>query len=1777
MFNINIFKFLFISIITFTFLNANTNNNVLLNPSVKEESIIDIGYNKKKIPYSASIPKSLIESQALSRKIDSYINVLKRDHKQLDCLTDDYGSTTCPEDTVECLSSVETKRGTSVRHDIHEVIDREKVSTTRGESLYPNQIIGSFRIPNNRGSISGSTFTIVAENGSTTTLSGTELFNAGWQINGKFAMKMFNFGSGCGGFSVSPTPSSVQTLVNGGASVKKQGYVNDCEQLISSWDGQYAVALVTFNSVPASLSFVCDDYCLVGDPNDIGFGFWNWGCQPGFSYNGSQCIRDYTFFTYECQVGGNIDDTIKAPIIEDYTYNTLNNPQSSGATSWGGFLSQYNISVGSYSYNFDVATTGTYRVRMQFDNYGTVSVDGNVIHSDTSDDWATEYNVSVNLSAGTHNLGIYAANYEGPYGVAIVIYDPSGNMIWNTRTGSTVHVYNKYCATGYTLFNNMCYKQYSYAEEVSPITEEQWVGPLNAGGDCRGVGLDSNNSCNSPVPPEGNCIKTEFTCPLDESLPCVKISDNSSIVKNLYSGYMFNYGITEHKSKEISANKTCSNGGTYLADKDLCVSNKGYKCPISGFEYDSVLNECIGVYACNGYFSESTGKCEVKPTVECPTGSYYDMYKQTCMANPKCDNGTLNPLTFQCEETVNCDTANGWTLDSTINSCVKELATINPICPESFMIWNPVTHICEGYANFNEWSKVSVGGDTGSWNIQNNGAQLYQNVNGDYPTFFMSSGAYSSSIIKGKMYVNDNDDDSIGIVFGFRGTNDTYVLNWVQSTASWTTGAKAMNLQKITSNGNYALAGRINYAGANIGWSKNTWYEIELRFNDTQVQVFLNGNLVITETGIDLPATSRLGFFNQSQSNVYYKDFYISTIPTCSPGYIYNKEYDICYKGTNGATIDFNNRLYIQDPFCGMNGIYDANNHKCLYNPTCFVGGYLDVLTKTCTAQETNKCYDNSTPVSGVSYEDCNISTLCPSGYTLDQNINKCVKSISNCSLIDSIRGVCYQETNSCSTGYTYSSVTSRCEMNVTCPSNGYINSRTKSCELQVTDSCINIHIQGFNQVCAKSDICPDGSSKIMTSEGYMCKSSKTLACPENYIEDPNLGKCVAASECPEGFIQKDGQCLLTYNWAEFTCEDGWEGTLIDSGKDCNASCGKDGCWCSNKVAPANNCRKAFNLTNEENTYTLTEKRPVEYHYINGKGLSEGEYGEVKNFNCGDNCTYDLVSITTHINELCFIKRNGEKACLTVDKCYFEGGFQLDKNMPLQDKIVNLQLNDSYTLKSNYNMVLKNLGNPNPSCPKDSFLGANGKCLSTICEEGFYYNSIDKICEQKIVSTCKMNGNVGWENRENGIVSVANGNTALNYVLFSVKGTEKFDNNSYWEGINIGKMAFKLSDGHWYVSSDYRDVNNNPVSRTLPDFVQKLNVNNYQIYNKGVNCYDGNKNISNYCATNFKLILPETKMSILEMIDLDSLNAQSNNVNDNTHNLEVTISDTKYNYKGTGRLESVILNSNATTVTKKIDSFVDRLDFWDSFEDGYLGYIEFLRNVKDKDREEDFIIQDKIIYELAKSGINMIDYIPSINKTIYFTNSSACNALSTKIGATPINKALLTTDQYKLLRNFGVDDFSCLLVSNDIYSFSNINWAFRKNTYDGNFTFRCSPYKCNELGNCNIATCPTEERTNPVETVEYIGTLLPPEFIPNVQNVIYCMEQKCDANLDYIDYCGYYQKCDMNNSNVFEMNGSCYEYYCNEGEVFNSETKKCMKEGCPPGTKEVSGKCVLIQ
>ena len=125
---------------------------------------------------------------------------------------------------------------------------------------------GTYQMQPTAGAIDGSTITIDATQVNAFPAV-EEMMDEGFRTeDGKFAMKMFHYGSGWGFFNVHPQPSSIEVIENNGSVFGHNGWT------IFSSNARHSTIIAVWDTPPATLSYGCDDFCLVATLTDpIGF------------------------------------------------------------------------------------------------------------------------------------------------------------------------------------------------------------------------------------------------------------------------------------------------------------------------------------------------------------------------------------------------------------------------------------------------------------------------------------------------------------------------------------------------------------------------------------------------------------------------------------------------------------------------------------------------------------------------------------------------------------------------------------------------------------------------------------------------------------------------------------------------------------------------------------------------------------------------------------------------------------------------------------------------------------------------------------------------------------------------------------------------------------------------------------------------------------------------------------------------------------------------------------------------------------------------------------------------------------------------------------------------------------------------------------------------------------------------------------------------------------------------------------------------------------------
>ncbi|MBN2866808.1 MAG: PEP-CTERM sorting domain-containing protein [Thiotrichales bacterium] len=180
--------------------------------------------------------------------------------------------------------------------------------------------------------------------------------------------------------------------------------------------------------------------------------------------------------------------------------------------------------------------------------------------------------------------------------------------------------------------------------------------------------------------------------------------------------------------------------------------------------------------------------------------------------------------------------------------------------------------------DLNTWNQEGAS-SAGNWVVSSDGSSVNQTINGE-PTYFVSDTNYINKDFDGSFEVQTtSDDDFIGFVFGWNGTNDYYLFDWKQTEQDYRgLGQEGFTLSRITGSdvelwdhsGTDIQVLATDY-GTGKGWADNTMYDFKLTYTTSNIVISIDGNNIFSETGsFD---NGKFGFYNYSQSNVFYQGF----------------------------------------------------------------------------------------------------------------------------------------------------------------------------------------------------------------------------------------------------------------------------------------------------------------------------------------------------------------------------------------------------------------------------------------------------------------------------------------------------------------------------------------------------------------------------------------------------------------------------------------------------------------------------------------------------------------------------------------------------------------------------------------------------------------------------------------------------------------------------------------------------------------------------------------
>jgi len=240
----------------------------------------------------------------------------------------------------------------------------------------------------------------------------------------------------------------------------------------------------------------------------------------------------------------------------------------------------------------------------------------------------------------------------------------------------------------------MNYTWYSYSCPAAVNSYSNKWNIINPGSDC------GDASCvNSATPPHNNCVRLNYTCPIDPNMKCGKTINKIHTCPN---GYIWNNNRCERVEKYCGKYsydpltdschdityyaKKCKNSiekynpNTDLCESDVVACQKGV--------YDRELNECVMKFVpiCkSGYvYNYATNACENNQKKPCESQYDYSATDHACIGRMTvCKSGfSWNATTKKCETTV-CDIVKASDVN---NRCEKSIACVGVITSDGFCI-----------------------------------------------------------------------------------------------------------------------------------------------------------------------------------------------------------------------------------------------------------------------------------------------------------------------------------------------------------------------------------------------------------------------------------------------------------------------------------------------------------------------------------------------------------------------------------------------------------------------------------------------------------------------------------------------------------------------------------------------------------------------------------------------------------------------------------------------------------------------------------------------------------------------------------------------------------------------------------------------------------------------------------------------------------------------------------------------------------------------------------
>lgn len=204
--------------------------------------------------------------------------------------------------------------------------------------------------------------------------------------------------------------------------------------------------------------------------------------------------------------------------------------------------------------------------------------------------------------------------------------------------------------------------------------------------------------------------------------------------------------------------------------------------------------------------------------------------------------------------------------------------------------------------DLSSWSALSLtfptGQPAGDWILDAGNTFVDQVVNAD-PSFYLNNLNQTSYSMDGSWEVRTaEDDDYVGVVFGYQNSSNFYLFDWKQADQenAENYAAEGMTIKRMTGGTGDGLTdlslaeffeNEHDYGdmdvlaenhGSTMGWADNTLYDFHLDFNQNPGEI----HVVVTEGAVTLWdvtvtdntfSSGEFGFYNYSQAHVRYSGF----------------------------------------------------------------------------------------------------------------------------------------------------------------------------------------------------------------------------------------------------------------------------------------------------------------------------------------------------------------------------------------------------------------------------------------------------------------------------------------------------------------------------------------------------------------------------------------------------------------------------------------------------------------------------------------------------------------------------------------------------------------------------------------------------------------------------------------------------------------------------------------------------------------------------------------